>query len=196
MTAGGPRALRLAAVPLVGALLGVLVGGILGRLAMHVLSRLTPEADGRLSDDGFVMGRFTLAGSLSLLVFTALLGLVGGVVYVLVRGLLLGPAWFQVVCVGLGSGIPVGNQLVHVEGIDFTLLQPAGLSIALFVALPASYGVLLTLVVEHRLLVAPPGGGRTRRPSLTVVTWCARAVALVVGVTSLVQLLDKTAQLV
>lgn len=188
MTSGGSRALRLAAVPLVGAGLGALVGGVLGRLVMYGLSLLNPQASGRLSDDGFVMGRFTLAGSLSLLLVGAFLGVVGGVVYVLVRGLLFGPGWFRVVCVGLGAGVPVGNQVIHVEGVDFTVLQPAGLSVALFLALPALYGVLLTLVVERRLLSAWPVGETSRGRPAAVLLWTARAAALAVGLASLVQL--------
>jgi len=195
MTSRGSRALRLAAVPLVGALLGALVGGVLGRLAMLVLSRLNPEATGRLSDDGFVMGRVTLSGTLSLLLVGTALGLVGGVVYVLVRWLLFGPEWFQVVCVGLGAGVPVGNQVVHTDGVDFTVLQPFALSVALFVALPALYGVLLTLVVEHRLLSADRVRRAPRGRAVAISLWAGRLAALAVGVSSLVQLVGKVVDL-
>ncbi|WP_309648217.1 hypothetical protein [Nocardioides sp.] len=195
MTSGRSLVLRLAAVPLVGAVVGALVGGVVGRLAMLVLARLSPEATGRLSDDGFVMGRFTVSGSLNLLAFGAVLGVVGGVVYVAVRGLLLGPEWFRTVCVGLGSGVPVGNQLVHVDGLDFTLLQPLWLTVGFFVVIPALYGVVLTLVVEHRLLARWPVGGAARRRRVDSLLWGGRAVAFAVGAASLLQLLGKVRDL-
>ena len=59
---------RNAAIVLTGLGLGVVIGGIGGRLAMYLLARLNPEATGVISDDGFVIGQFTLAGTLNLLV--------------------------------------------------------------------------------------------------------------------------------
>ena len=194
MTSKASLARRLALVPLVGAALGVLVGGVVGRLVMYALVRVSPEAAGRVSDDGFEMGRFTLSGSLNLLLVGGFLGLVGGVIYALVRWLLFGPAWFRLVCVAAGAGVPVGNQIVHVDGVDFTLLQPPWLSVACFVAVPALYGVALHLVVERRLLSAwpvPPRGPLL----LVVVVWVARAGALAVGLLSLADLVDKVATL-
>ncbi|GEP38512.1 hypothetical protein NPS01_21750 [Nocardioides psychrotolerans] len=187
--------MRIATVPLVGAGLGALVGGVLGRAAMYGIALLNPEATGRLSDDGFVMGRFTLAGSLSLVAVGAFLGLLGGVIYVVVRGLLFGPGWFRVVCVGLGAGVPVGNQVVHVDGVDFTLLQPVWLSVALFVAIPGLYGVLLTLVAERRLLWRWPVGGAPRGRLVVMSLWGARAAALALGSASLVELVGKVREL-
>lgn len=194
MTATASRVGRLALVPVLGALLGVLVGGVGGRLVMYALVRVSPEAAGRVSDDGFEMGRFTVSGSLNLLLVGGFLGLVGGVIYALVRWLLLGPAWFRIGCVAAGAGVPVGNQIVHVDGVDFTLLQPAWLSVACFVALPALYGVALHLVVERRLLRAWPVPPTGPLP-LVVVVWVARAAALAVGLLSLVDLVDKVATL-
>lgn len=181
-------------MPLLGAVLGVLVGGVGGRLVMYALVRVSPEATGRVSDDGFEMGRFTLSGSLNLLLVGGFLGLMGGVIYALVRWLLLGPAWFRVACVAAGAGIPVGNQIVHVDGVDFTLLQPAWLSVACFVAVPALYGVALHLAVERRLLTSWPVPPTGPLP-LVVILWVARAGALAVGLLSLVDLVDKVATL-
>ncbi|GEP34059.1 hypothetical protein NSZ01_18270 [Nocardioides szechwanensis] len=192
MTSGLPW--RLAAVPVVGLVLGALVGGILGRLVMYVLVRISPEAVGRVSDDGFEMGRFTVSGSFNLLLVGGFLGLMGGVIYALVRLLLLGPAWFRLTCVAAGAGVPVGNQIVHVDGVDFTLLQPAWLSAACFVTIPALYAVALHLVVERRLLRSWPVPPTGPLP-LVAALWIARAGALTIGLLSLVDLLDKVAAL-
>jgi len=127
------RALRsLAAISVAGALAGVLVGGIGGRLAMMLLARLNPQVTGLTSDDGFIMGRFTVGNTLSLLAVGFGLGLFGAAVYAVLRGLMIGPRWFQVLSISVGPAVVVGEMLVHTDGVDFTLLEPAGLAIALF----------------------------------------------------------------
>ena len=68
-----------------GALSGLLVGGIVGRLAMMLLARLAPETTGVRSDDGFLIGQFTLSGTLNLLALGTLLGVLGGGIYFVVR---------------------------------------------------------------------------------------------------------------
>ena len=143
--------LRLVVIVIVGALLGLLVGGVGGRLAMMLLAILTPEATGLTSDDGFVMGQFTASGTLSLLAAGTFLGAVGGVLYALLRGLMIGPRWFQVLSIGVGPAVVVGSMLVQTDGVDFRLLQPAWLAIGLFVAIPGVYAALLTLVAERLL---------------------------------------------
>ncbi|CAM3302946.1 hypothetical protein NODU109028_10355 [Nocardioides dubius] len=152
---------RLAAVTAAGALLGVLVGGVGGRLAMLLLARLNPDASGVVSDDGFVMGRFTLAGSLNLLLVAGALGVLGAAIYLVLRPLLIGPRWFQVLAISLGPAVVVGEQLVHVDGVDFTLLEPVWLAIALFLLIPGVYTALLTLLAERWLA---PGSAFWRGP--------------------------------
>src|SRR5207247_2637761 len=70
---------RLSAGIVGGFLVGGLVGGIGGRLAMLVL-RLTssPSLHGVKTDDGFIIGRFS-GDSLFLLLFTSVLGALGGI---------------------------------------------------------------------------------------------------------------------
>lgn len=138
---------RLAAVTWAGGVLGLLVGGVGGRLAMMLLARLNPGATGVISDDGFVMGRLSLE-TLDLLMTTTLLGVLGGGIYLALRGLMLGPRWFQVVSVALGPAVVVGSLLVHVDGVDFTL-EPTWLAIVMFVAIPGVYAAFLTVLSER-----------------------------------------------
>ncbi len=142
---------RLATITAVGALLGLLVGGVGGRLAMMLLARLNPEATGVTSDDGFIMGQFSLSDTLNLLLVGTLLGVVGAVIYAVLRGVMIGPRWFQVLSVALGPAVVVGAMLVHTDGVDFQLLEPTWLGIALFVAIPGVYAALLTLLAEGLL---------------------------------------------
>jgi hypothetical protein len=152
---------RLAVSTAAGALVGLLVGGVGGRLAMMLLAALNAQATGTLSDDRFEIGQFTAAGTLNLLAVATVLGVLGGGVYAAVRTLMLGPRWFQVVSVALGPAVVVGDLLVHTDGVDFTLLQPAWLGVALFVALPAAYAALLTVLAERWL---DPEGPFLRAP--------------------------------
>jgi hypothetical protein len=174
---------RVAVIVLAGLGLGIVVGGVLGRLAMYVLARLNPEATGLVSDDGFVMGQFTLSGTLNLLLVGALLGGFGGLVYAAARHLTFGPHWWRVLSVALGAGLPVGALIVHPGGVDFTLLQPVRLSVALFVAIPALYGVLLTVLVEPRIAPPPASWGR-----LEALRWLLRAGAAAVVIVALLDL--------
>ena len=160
-TSAAQSARRLAVITAAGALLGLLVGGVGGRLAMMLLARLNPEVTGVISDDGFRMGQFTLRDTLSLLLVAVAFGVAGAGVYAVVRGLLLGPRWFQITSVAAGPAVVVGAAIVHTEGVDFQLLEPAWLAIGLFVAIPAAYAALLTVVAERWLR---EGGWASRAP--------------------------------
>ena len=139
---------RVLAVAGVGT--GVVVGGIGGRLAMLVLRLTSPDTvRGVESDDGFTIGRFTLSGTYSLMMIGAVVGVVGAAAYRLVRPWLLGPRWFRLTTLALGAGAVVGSMLVHADGIDFRLLTPTWLAIALFVLLPAVFAVTVAVAVER-----------------------------------------------
>ena len=174
-----------------GLALGILVGGVGGRLAMFALIRLNPDQAGARTDDGFTMGQLTLAGSLNLIVVAGIIGAIGGLVYAGARHLMFGPRWWQVASVMLSSGLTVGAMLVHTDGVDFTLLEPAGLGIGLFVAIPATYGLLLTVLAERRLAAPLRSWGRGEP-----VRWLLRAGCAAIVVIGLLDLADDTVALV
>jgi hypothetical protein len=140
---------RLSAITAAGVVLGVLVGGVGGRLAMMLLAALNPSMGGLASDDGFTIGQFTVLGSLNLLLTGGLLGALGAGIYAALRGLIIGPPWFRVLSVGVGPAVVVGEQLVHTDGVDFSLLGEAWVGIALFVLIPGVYAALLTVLAER-----------------------------------------------
>lgn len=141
---------RLRVILLAGVTTGVLVGGVGGRAAMLVLRLTSPHSVvGMTSDDGFEIGRVTLAGTYNLLLTGAGFGVLGAALHGLVAPWLIGPRWFRHLTVALGSGAVVGGMLVHTDGIDFRLLDPAWLAIACFVALPALFGGLVGVVLER-----------------------------------------------
>ena len=135
---------RTRALVFAGVFLGVVIGGLGGRLAMLILRLTSPDSvTGVLTDDGFEIGQVTLLGTLSLISFAAIFGLVGAVAYTLVRPWLIGPRLVSQPHVRGGRGAVVGSALIHADGIDFILLKPAWLAIALFVAIPACFGALI-----------------------------------------------------
>ena len=147
------------AVAVAGALTGAVIGGIGGRLAMFVL-RLTsdPALRGLKTDDDFTIGIFSGA-TLFLVIVTTVLGILGGLVYLVVRGWLAGGArpWLF----GGLTGIVGGATVIRPGGIDFTLLEPLGLAVAMFIALPAAYGVAVSLLAE-RFLADDSAFGRSK----------------------------------
>jgi hypothetical protein len=128
---------------------GVLLVGVGSRLAMLLL-RVTSSSGvhGVVSDDGFVIGRVTVAGTYNLLLIGAGVGILGAVAYRVVAPWLIGPTWFRRVTTGAAAAAVVGSILIHSDGIDFTLLKPTWLAIALFIALPGVFGTFIGSCVD------------------------------------------------
>ena len=129
--------------------MGALVGGIGGRIAMFAL-RLTSDASlhGAETDDGFIIGQIS-SSTLFLIIVTGVLGVIGGVFYLAVRSWL--PVPWRASSFGMFGGIVGGAGVIHPGGTDFTLLDPLPLAIAMFIALPAIYGVVVSRVIERWL---------------------------------------------
>ncbi len=136
----------------VGGLAGVVFGGLGGRLLMMVLRLNSPGASGLTSDDGFEIGRVTLA-SVNLAAFGAAAGAVFGALYVLLRcGV---PAMARVPLATLLGGAVGGTTFLRPEGIDLAVLDPLGLAVAGFIALPALSAMATAALVERWSGLAP-----------------------------------------
>jgi len=142
---------RLATATAGGALAGLFWVGLVGRLVMRVIALLSPEARGMNSDDDFVIGRFTASGTLNFAVFGLFIGVLGGVVYLVLRGLRVGPRWFQVLSISLAPALVAMQQMVNPDGVDFNVLQPAEVSLLLFLLVIWGYTLTVTLLVERWL---------------------------------------------
>jgi hypothetical protein len=183
---GYVESLRVITVAGIGA--GVLLVGVGGRLAMFILRLTSPVGViGVTSDDGFVIGRFTLSGTYNLLVLGAGVGIIGAAAYTMVSPWLLGPLWFRRFTTGAASAAVGGSMLLHADGVDFTLLGPTWLAITLFVALPGLFGLLIGPVVDR---VAGPGFWTARGVwrwllPILLVAWFPQSLP-VFGVTAVV----------
>ena len=130
-----------------GGLGGFLVGGIGGRLAMFVL-RLTSDDSvlGIQSDDDFTIGRFDFFSTLNLLFLTAVLGAIVGLIVVAGRPFL--PRRGMPLAWALAGAITGGAILINKDGVDFTLLEPHALAVALFMVIPAVGAGLICWMTE------------------------------------------------
>lgn len=167
-----------------GAVVGLVAGGIWGRAFMAILAGLNSEDHGTETDDGFAMGQFTIGGTLNLLLATAIIGSIGGLVFVAVRGLRVGPAWFRTASVALGACLVVGAMLLHSDGVDFTRLEPLWLAVAFTLSVPLMYAVGVSWLGDRWL-----GDGPTFWQRLPVaVPWVARALLAAIAVVAAVDL--------
>lgn len=142
-------AARLSAGLWAGILSGFVIGGIGSRLAMFVL-RITsdPALDGAKTDDGFVIGEFT--GDTGFLVlFATALGAMGGVAYLALRPWL--PERWRGLLVAVFGGAVGGTNILHPDGIDFSVLEPLWLAIVMFIAIP-TLGAFVIHVLAERFL--------------------------------------------
>jgi hypothetical protein len=142
-------ALRHAAIGVAaGAVSGFVVGGVLGRLAMLVLRLTTGDrAIGVVTDDGFVVGRVTLTGSLNLAAIYTVFGVVLGLMYSLARRFL--PRRGRILAWSAVTAALGGAAFVQADGIDFAVLDPSWLAISFFIALPALAGLGVAWLVER-----------------------------------------------
>jgi hypothetical protein len=131
-----------------GTVAGLVIGGVGGRLAMFVL-RLTssPSLHGVETDDGFTIGEFSMA-TIFLLLLTAAIGVLAGLVYLVIRSWL--PGRWRPWLFGAFGGLVGGALLIQPDGLDFTLLEPLPLAIAFFIAIPAGCGFAISASVERR----------------------------------------------
>ncbi len=180
---------RFRVLVVAGVSVGVLVVGVGSRLAMFVLRLTTPDqVVGLTSDDGFTIGRFTLAGTYNLLMLGAAIGVIGAAAYRAVAPWLLGPGWFRRFTTAVASGAVVGSMLVHADGIDFRLLKPLWLAIGLFVALPAFFAVAIGAAVDRVSAVDSWTNVGHVRWAMPLVLLAAFPPVLVIAVPALVVL--------
>jgi hypothetical protein len=125
---------------------GILAAGAGGRLVMRLLAVTAgPDAQGRITEADQVVGRITADGTLGFVVFNGLpIGLLTAVLYLLLR------RWLPA---GRTGGLTLGVLLLLVTGTrvdplrannaDFSLVSPAWLAVAAFVALGLLHGMVV-----------------------------------------------------
>jgi hypothetical protein len=145
-----------------GGIGGVLVGvpaGLVARLIMK-LSALAagPSTQGVHTENGNVVGAFTLEGTLALVIFGGLAPAVtGGIVYVAVRPLLASFRRWRTLAFALFLLALAGSVALDPFNFDFIRFGPAALNVGMFCALFLFVGVALALVIEPVLVLLERG---------------------------------------
>ena len=130
-----------------GAIAGALVGGIGGRLAMLLLRLTSPDAvTGMISDDGFEIGVVSF-DTAQLVLAMAMLGAINGVLYAALRNAI--PAELRLPLWTFFAAVLGGASVVHEDGVDFTLLEPAALASRSSLLLPGAAAAVVVLLVER-----------------------------------------------
>lgn len=150
-----PSIRLVSATIIIGAVDGAIVGGLGGRIAMRLLFLTSDDAvKGVESDDGFEIGRFNLSDTLGLVIITMFIGVLAALLYLVAHPFVARLGRARVPATAVFYGVVGGAMLVHTDGVDFTVLEPAVLAIALFVAISAGFGA----VVAHLVGLAAADG--------------------------------------
>ena len=145
----------MSATIVIGAISGAVIGGLGGRLVMRILFLTSDETvTGVTSDDGFEIGRFTLSDTIGLVIVTALIGVFAALLYLVARPFVARLGRATVPTMAVFYGVIGGAMMVHHDGIDFHVLEPAALAIVLFVAVCAGFGAVVAYLVGAQ----PPTG--------------------------------------
>lgn len=133
---------------LAGVLAGILVPGFGSRLVMKVVALVAgPSAEGMVTENGNVIGAFTLDGTLGLVIFAgATTGAFGGLFYAVVRPQLgRGPVQAGLMF-GLVALAGLGSTVISPENSDFARFGSPVANIILFAALFPLFGLTVGLI--------------------------------------------------
>ena len=182
-----------------GGIAGFIWGGLGGRVAMRILFLTSDDrVKGLTSDDGFEIGVIT-AATIFLLTFASILGTLAGAVFGLLRIVLGGPGWLVTLGVGITAAAVGGGLLVQADGIDFRVLEPLWLAVALFVLIPGLWGIsvepLTRRLVHVRAIFRTPPSYIERHywgAAGTALGWLTMAALTTLG---LIKLADDLSRL-
>ncbi len=160
----------IARTGMAGLIMGIVVGGLGGRLVMMVVALLNRDAFGRRTENGELVGAFSVNGTLALIFFGGLAaGMVAAVVWVIVgpwvpwsgprRRLLAMP-----IAVSIGA-----FMLVESTNRDFSIVGPTWLVLVLLLGLVATAGFAMAWLDEWLERRLPPAESGSRRARLVYV---------------------------
>jgi hypothetical protein len=166
---------------------GILVAWAGGRLAMRVLAATSPaSAQGRLTEAQANVGFPTIEGSIALLFFGGLpAGFAAAFIYVLLRrwlpsGRWAGPVLGVLLLLVFGASV----EPFRADNIDFAIVGPGWLSVALFSTLAVLHGAVVAAVAgafSGRLPLPSRQNWKYYLPLLAAVLFVPAGVVLGIG---------------
>jgi hypothetical protein len=148
---------------------GILIGGVAGRIVMRVSALAAgPEMVGRITENGNRIGEFTVGGTLVLIVFVGALG--GVLASIVVVG---SEPWLKWMGPARGFGFALAVLAVYgyeepFDSIDFLILEPTSLNVAMFIGLFVVFGLTVTALFwlfDRKL----PKAGEDQQPGYLVL---------------------------
>lgn len=154
-------------------------------MAMRILAAAGgPGIQGLETENGNPVGLITVEGTLILVVFAAILGAFGGLIYVAARSWLPGQLRLRAPLYGAFTMLLAGVFLLDKENSDFARVGHPVLSVTLFALIPFLYGVVQVYVAEwldRKLPAARPASGPSLLYALASVVVLLPAVPIVGG---------------
>ena len=142
----------LACVVSAGFVSGILVVGLGGRLVMRILAATSgDDAQNRVTDAGEAVGEISVSGSLSFLIFTGILvPLAVAVLFVPLRRFVPTRSWIAGVAYGvILLGLFGVDDPLSPDNIDFIILSPLWLAVALVSATALLFGTTFVALVAR-----------------------------------------------
>jgi hypothetical protein len=166
-----------------GVVVGLLVAGLGSRVVMRVLALVDADARGTVTEAGNRVGEITAGGTLALILFVGIpAGVAAGLIVFLVRRWLPSRLVWRGPALSLVLLALLGGTVIDADNIDFRLLEPSGLAVALFGVLFLFAGYALAVLADRWALGAPPV---FYRRSVTVVGAIVLAVVVGLGLADL-----------
>ncbi len=141
-----------------GMVAGAVSGGIVGRLAMRLVALMAePWQQGMATDNGNAVGEITFSGSLGLLVLTALIGIAGGMLYVILRPWLPGTGLVRGAVFGGLLLLSSGWLIMDPDNPDYRRFGDTEVNVLLFSAIYIVFGLIVAPLADRldRRIPAP-----------------------------------------
>jgi hypothetical protein len=147
---------RLVIAAVAGGLAGGAAAGLGARLVMFVMRLMNPSHDGEVTHAGAEVGRWTLEGTVALVMEGMVVGALGGALYLVVRPALPGTSFARGLFYGLFLLAVFGGVVLNGDYEYFRFVS-TWIAVAMFAALYPLYGVVVAATADR----LAPSRGRT-----------------------------------
>ena len=141
------RASRLVVAALVSGAVGGAAAGFGARCVMFLIRLANPAFNGTTTHEGFVNGQWTMAGTSNLVIQGLFSGFAGGVLYVLLRSLLVGPTPVRGALFGVAL-LAIGGSAILDGNYEYSRFVSTWVSVGAFASLYLVFGVVVAAVAD------------------------------------------------
>ena len=134
-----------------GIVAGLVVGGLGSRIAMRISAIATgPTCSSLMTENGNTCGEITADGTAGLLIFGGLFpGILGGMIYVVVKPSLAGLERWKGLAFGLMLLAAFGSAVIEPDNVDFGLFGTPALNVVLFAVLFPLFGLAASPLADR-----------------------------------------------